>query len=218
MASTARTIKTENDIRDGISSLKRSCKYMRKIYSVTGDPPLRRRQGGFKGLARIVVGQQLSVASANAIWTRLESHVKPFNPEQFLLISGEDFRSLGLSRPKVRTLQSVSRAVMDKQVNFNTLSRKSDEMVKQKLITLHGIGPWTADIYLMFCLGRADSWAPGDLALQYAAGDALGLDAKPDAIQLEEIAEIWRPWRSVAARLLWAYYREIKKKNLGTPL
>ncbi len=218
MANSARIIRSKKDIQDGVNSLKQSCEYMRRIYAVTGDPPLRRNQGGFKGLARIVVGQQLSVASANAIWSRLEMQIKPFKPDRFMAINNKQFRSLGLSRPKVRTLQAISQAVIDNQIHFRGFPRKSNETIKEQLVAIHGIGPWTADIYLMFCLGRADSWAPGDLALQYAVQAALQMEKKPDAEQLESLAEIWRPWRGVAARLLWAYYREIKNKNLGAPL
>jgi DNA-3-methyladenine glycosylase II len=118
----------------------------------------------------------------------------------------DGLRAAGLSRPKVRTLRALSEALVEGRLVLEPLQHADDEEVRAALTSINGIGPWTADIYLMFCLGRTDSWASGDLALQLAAWRALKLKVKPDARRLETIAERWRPWRGVAARLLWAFY------------
>ena len=182
------------------------------LHDLAGAPPLRRRAGGFEGLARIIVGQQLSVASAAAIWARTEKLVQPFTPARLLALSDAELASAGLSGPKIRTLRAIAQACVA-GLDLDALAAASDAEVHDALTSVNGIGPWTADIYLMFCLGRADAWAPGDLALQIAAQQAFGLKQRPDKDELLEIAERWRPWRGVAARLLWAYYAVAKDKE-----
>jgi DNA-3-methyladenine glycosylase II len=200
------TIETDADIRAGVTSLRRRCPHMRRIHDRVGDPPLRRHTAGFEGLARIIVGQQVSAASADAIWRRTAAAIVPFQPERLLDMDDDGLRAAGLSRPKVRTLRALSEALVEGRLVLEPLQHADDEQVRAALTSINGIGPWTADIYLMFCLGRTDSWASGDLALQLAAWRALKLKVKPDARRLETIAERWRPWRGVAARLLWAFY------------
>jgi DNA-3-methyladenine glycosylase II len=212
-----RCIETEDDIREGIRTLRRKCEVMRRVHDATGLPPLRRREPGFEGLARIVMGQQLSVASATAIWARFEILLNPLPAERLLLATDHDLRGAGLSRPKIRTLRAISQAVVD-GLDLMCLGGSTDEEVHAALTAVSGIGPWTADIYLLFCLGRADAFAPGDLALQIAAQHAFGLDARPDHRALAQLAERWRPWRGVAARLLWAYYRTVKAAKSGVPV
>ncbi len=214
---TARIIETDADIRDGVRALRRKCATMRHVHDTAGNPPLRRRMAGFEGLARIIVGQQLSVASATAIWTRTADAVQPFEPKVLLALKDKRLAAAGLSRPKIRTLRAIAAAAQD-GLDLTRLDRASDEAVHTALTAVSGIGPWTADIYLMFCLGRADAWAPGDLALQIAAQQALGLEERPDKAELLEIAERWRPWRGVAARLLWAYYAAVKAKRTAVPV
>ncbi|MGI9379478.1 MAG: DNA-3-methyladenine glycosylase family protein [Methyloligellaceae bacterium] len=211
-------IRSEEDIREGVEALKNSCKFARKMHRVTGDPPLRRRNGGFKGLARIVVGQQLSIASADAIWKRLEAKVKPFSYPQLAKFRDEDLKTLGLSGSKIRTLRAIAAAIESKELSFRKLASAHEDTVIDDLVAIKGIGPWTANIYTMFCLGRADSWAAGDLALQYATQDLMVLKEKPSSGELEDIAERWRPWRGVAARMLWSYYREVRNLKQGTPV
>ena len=190
---------------------------MRKVHDLAGHPPLRRREAGFEGLARIIVGQQLSVASAAAIWTRTFALIQPFAPERLLALSDADLATAGLSRPKIRTLRAISQACVD-GLDLADLSSATDEEVHERLTQVNGIGPWTADIFLMFCLGRADAWASGDLALQIAAQHAFGLETRPTRDELEALAERWRPWRGVAARLLWAYYAVTKEKRQAIPV
>ena len=199
-------IETASDVRRGVMVLRRKCPHMRRLHDLTGDPPLRRFAPGFEGLSRIVVGQQLSTASAGAIWTRTAAAVQPFSPRVMLKRSDTELRAAGLSRAKIKTLRAIAAAIDGNELDLAGLSIAGDEVVRVALTGVSGIGPWTADIYLMFCLGRADSWAPGDLALQLAAQSALGLETRPGPGDLEDIAERWRPWRAIAACLLWAYY------------
>lgn len=212
-----RLIETETDIRDGIKILRRRCEFVRLMHDAAGDPPLRRRPGGFEGLARIIVGQQVSVASAEAIWGRVAALGSPLEAARLLEIEEAALRAAGLSRGKVRTLQALATA-MSQGLDLAALERLDDMAVRAALTSVPGIGPWTSDVYIMFCMGRADGFAGGDLALQVAAQAALGLDARPSAKELEVIAERWRPWRGVAARLLWAYYRVTKSANSGIPV
>ncbi len=212
-----RIIATEADIRAGVKALRRKCATMRLVHDTAGDPPLRRRPAGFEGLARVVVGQQLSIASAAAIWQRTAAACEPFEPATLLRLADERLAGAGLSRPKIRTLRAIAAACAD-GLDLAALEGASDEQVHAALTGVVGIGPWTADIYIMFCLGRADGWAPGDLALQIAAQRALGLADRPGKDDMLALAERWRPWRGVAARLLWAYYAAVKARSTTAPV
>lgn len=191
---------------------------MCRLHDLTGDPPVRHVGHGFEGLARIVVGQQLSVASAAAIWRRARAAVEPFEAARFLELEETELRAVGLSAGKVRTLKALSAACVDDGLDFARLDNEDDTAIRGRLTSITGIGPWTADIYLMFCLGRRDAWAPGDLALQVATQMALALDERPRAPELEDLSERWRPWRAVAARLLWAYYAVARQRKPSQPL
>jgi len=212
-----RIIEADADIRDGVRALRRNCALMRGVHDITGDPPLRRQPAGFQGLARVIVGQQLSVASASAIWERTALVCRPFEPAALLTVADEPLIAAGLSRAKVRTLRAIATACGN-GLDLSGLERLTEEEVHAALTEVVGIGPWTADVYIMFCLGRADGFASGDLALQIAAQNVLGLKDRPDAAETLEIAERWRPWRGVAARLLWAYYAALKAKRTAVPV
>ena len=174
----------------------------------TGPLPLRRRDGGFAALYDAIVSQQVSVASANAIWGRLEA--AGFTQSGAVAAaSDEDLRACGLSRQKIRYGRALAQAAID----FDRLGLMPDDEVIQTLVAVPGIGRWTAEIYAMFSLGRADVFAPGDLALQEAARVLFGLEARPTERQLRAMSEDWSPWRAVAARLLWAYYRVAKSRE-----
>ncbi len=203
-------IESDADITAGVNALRRQCCVMRHAHDIAGDPPLRRRPGGFAGLARIVVGQQVSIASANAIWTRLAAAVSPMTPRKIAKSTDAELKAAGLSAPKIRTLRAAAEAVLENRLPIDKLDRFDDGAVHELMCAVKGIGPWTADIYILFCLGRADAFASGDLALQIAAAHAAGLEARPSPAELTEMAEHWRPWRGVAARLLWAYYPHMK--------
>jgi DNA-3-methyladenine glycosylase II len=212
-----RIIATEADIRAGVKALRRRCATMRHVHDTAGDPPLRRRPGGFEGLARIIVGQQLSIASAAAIWERTAAACRPFEPAALLRLTDTALTGVGLSRPKIRTLRAIATACSN-GLDLAALDGVSDADIHTALTEVVGIGPWTADIYIMFCLGRADAWAPGDLALQIAMQRAMALSQRPDKDEMMELAERWRPWRAVAARMLWAYYAALKAKSTATPV
>ena len=217
VAAPPRIIATDDDVREGVRALRRKCAIMRHVHDTAGHPPLRRRPAGFESLARIIVGQQVSVASANAIWTRTANVCRPFEPGVVLALSDPQLAAAGLSRPKIRTLRAIAEACTN-GLDLAGLEGASEEQVHAALTEVVGIGPWTADVYIMFCLGRADGWAPGDLALQIAAQRAMGLDERPGAEALKEIGERWRPWRGVAARLLWAYYAALKQQGSAVPV
>lgn len=170
--------------------------------------PLRREADGFAALLRAIVGQQVSVASARAIWGRLEA-MGLTEAEAMAAASDEELRAAGLSRQKAR----YGRALAQAGIDFNGLRTVPDEDVVRTLVAVPGIGVWTAEIYAMFALGRADVFAPGDLALQEAARLLFGLEARPTDKVLRRMAEAWSPWRSVAARILWAYYRVAKERE-----
>ena len=173
-----------------------------------GPLPLRRQADGFAALLDAIVGQQVSVASARAIWARMEA-AGLTHQVAMALATDEDLRAVGLSRQKA----GYGRALAQAGVDFEGLRGRPDEEVIATLVALPGIGRWTAEIYAMFALGRADVFAPGDLALQEAARVLFGLEARPGEKALRAMAEAWSPWRSVAARALWAYYRVAKSRE-----
>jgi DNA-3-methyladenine glycosylase II len=212
-----RIIAADSDVRDGVRALRRKCAIMRRVHDLAGDPPLRRRPAGFEGLARIIVGQQVSVASATAIWGRTAAACAPFEPRVLLALEDRHLAGAGLSRPKIRTLRAIATACSE-GLDLTGLDGLTEEEIHGALTEVTGIGPWTADVFILFCLGRADGWAPGDLALQVAAQHALKLAERPGKDEMKEIAERWRPWRGVAARLLWAYYAALKQQRTAVPV
>jgi DNA-3-methyladenine glycosylase II len=141
----------------------------------------------------------------------------PFHHDAVRRARTAKLQRIGLSAPKIRTMKAIGKAVAKGDIDLDALAHMDADIAHDALTKLHGIGPWTADIYLLFCLGHADAWPAGDLALQEAARDALGLRARPDAKKMAALAEIWRPYRGVAAHLLWKYYAAIKRRD-GTPL
>lgn len=181
------------------------------MLAIGGAPGLRRREPGFAGLAAIIVSQQVSVASANAIFARLHAAFTPLDAASVLAADDATLKSCGLSQPKMNALRALAVAIAN-GLDLASLAALEAEMAHKALIAVKGIGPWTADIFLLFCLGHPDAFPAGDLALQEAARLALGLKKRPDARKLEQIAERWRPLRGVAARLLWAYYRGVKQR------
>jgi len=217
-----RRIVTDADIREGLAALTAACPHLARAHAETGVlPPLRKRPKGFEGLARVIVGQQLSIASADAIWGRLSAAVQPFALAPLLAMPDAALKTAGLSRVKIETLRRLAAAVDSGALDISALGRAKDEAIHARLTSIKGIGPWTADIYIMFSLARADAWSPGDLALQYAVKDALRLKVRPGPAEMIAHAEPWRPWRAVAARLLWSYYSHRRKTgspNLGLPL
>jgi DNA-3-methyladenine glycosylase II len=209
------TVATERQLRAAATTLAAQCKIMSQILKRNGLPPPRDFPADFSGLAKIIVGQQLSAQSAAAIWVRLSAALSPFTAQAVQTSSDDDLKSLGLSTGKIRTLRALSVAVLSDGLDFEMLNIADDETIIERLTAIHGIGPWSADIYLLFALGRRDAFASGDLALQLAAQHHFKLERRPTAAELEIIAERWRPARAVAARLLWADYAFARRALLG---
>lgn len=209
---------TEKDLAQAVAALTGQCPIMRAIHKRTGIPPLRDFPADFAGLSKIVVGQQVSAASAAAIWSRVEAGIRPFNAGQLLSQADAELKSFGLSTGKVKTLRAVAVAIAGGRLDFARLNRTNDGAIRDALTALHGVGPWTADIYLLFALRRADAFAAGDLALQIAAGRLFKLPERPSPSELLKIAERWRPWRGAAARLLWADYAHDQRAKTASPV
>ena len=203
-----RIIETSDCVAEGAAWLAAQDARFATALEQTGPLPLRLRPDGFAQLLSAIVSQQVSVASANAIWTRLKE-ARMTGPRKIMWASDEDLRALGLSRQKVR----YARALAEARINYGALRDAPTDEVIAILTEVSGIGVWTAEIYAMFSLGRADVFAPGDLALQEAARILFDLEARPKERDLRQMAEDWSPWRSVAARLLWAYYRVAKDRE-----
>jgi DNA-3-methyladenine glycosylase II len=210
-------IHIEADLERGIDALVAADPRFAALIAKAGRPPLRRRTEGFAGLASTVVSQQLSTASAGAIWGRLAAAFDPVEPAAIIRTRKERLARIGLSGPKIRALKEIARAVVRGELALATLGDIDADAAHAALTAIHGIGPWTADIYLLTCLGHADAWPAGDLALQEAARLAFGLRTRPTAKEMMPLAEPWRPWRAVAARVLWTYYRAIKGRE-GAPV
>jgi len=210
-------VHTETDLDTALTALVKADPRFGALLAAAGRPPLRRRVGGFAGLIATVVSQQLSTASAAAIWGRLEAAFDPFEPEAIRRARAPRLARLGLSGPKIRALKEIARAVGSGKLALAGLGELSADDAHAALTAVHGIGPWTANIYLLSSLGHADAWPAGDLALQEAARRAFGLAARPSAKDMVTLAEPWRPWRAVAARVLWTYYRTLKRRD-GAPV
>jgi len=203
-----RIIETADCVAEGAAWLAARDARLAAALTLTGPLPLRRRPDGFAALLDAIVSQQVSVASASAIWARLEG-AGLTQPDRWLAASDEELRGCGLSRQKMR----YGRALAEADLDYGALRRAPTDEVLATLVALPGIGRWTAEIYAMFSLGRADVFAPGDLALQEAARVLYDMPDRPSEKALRAMAEAWSPWRGVAARLLWAYYRVAKQRE-----
>jgi len=204
---------TQSDLEDAIHVLVKQDPRLKPVLAATGMPALRQREPGFAGLAHIVCGQQVSTASAAAIWGRLSAAFDPFDHHAIRKARTDRLGRLGLSGAKIKTLKNLARELTAERLNFDVLANEDVDAAHNTLTALHGIGPWTADIYLLFCLGHGDAWPAGDIAVQEAMKIGLGLKARPDAKQMVPLAEPWRPRRGAAAHLWWAYYRVLKKRE-----
>lgn len=203
-----RRIFSHDCVAEGVDWLVRQDPRWQGAVAHAGPLPLRLNPEGFAELQRIIMGQQVSVASADAVQRKLEAAGMD-DPDTVLSASDAALRGLGLSRQKVRYVKALAAADID----YAGLRRMPADMVVATLTAVPGIGRWTADIYLMFSLGRADAFAPGDLALQEAARMIFDLPARPDEKALRGMSMDWSPWRSVAARIMWAYYMQEKQRE-----
>ena len=204
---------SQADLDDAIHVLVKQDPRLKPILELTGMPALRRREPGFVGLAHIICGQQLSTASAAAIWGRLSAAFDPLDAEAIRRARTDRLGRLGLSAAKIKTLKALARDIQGERVNLDVLANEDADAAHNTLTALHGIGPWTADVYLLFCLGHGDAWPAGDLAVQEAVKVGLGLTTRPTAKQMAPLAEPWRPLRGAAAHLWWSYYRVLRKRE-----
>ena len=205
----------ERRIAEAVAALTARDADLARAREIGGPFHDRSRKGGFETLVLLVVEQQLSLASAAAIMGRVREAVAPFTPETLLGLGEDRLRSLGLSRAKAGYCRALARAFVDGDLKPARLARLDDEAAIAELIRVKGIGRWTAEIYLLSALGRLDVLPAGDLALQAAAQHLYGLDERPAPGALREIGENWRPYRSVAARILWQYYRALKGRDVA---
>jgi DNA-3-methyladenine glycosylase II len=206
-------LNTQADLEDAMQALLRQDPRLKPVFELTGMPALRRREPGFMGLAHIVTGQQLSTASAGAIWARLTAAFDPFHPESLRKARAERLGRLGLSAAKIKTLKGIARELATERLNLDVLANEDADTAHNTLTALHGIGPWTADVYLLFCLGHGDAWPAGDIAIQEAVKVGLGLKTRPTPKEMAPLGEPWRPLRGAAAHLWWSYYRVLKKRE-----
>jgi DNA-3-methyladenine glycosylase II len=205
-----RTLDTDADLRAALETLLRAEPRFAAVVEAHGLPPLRRMDGGLAGLLRIVTDQMISLKAGEAIWARLERDLHPFDAVTIARKRESSLMRLGLSGAKARAFKEVAKAVASGALDFDNLYRMPDHQAWAALTAQPGIGPWTADIYLLSAMSRADAWPAGDLALQAAAHHLFGLTQRPDAKALAAMAESWRPFRSVGARLLWSHYRGLR--------
>ena len=206
--SVGRIIETDACVAEGADWLAAQDPRFAAALAETGPLPLRRRDDGFEALLSAIVSQQVSVASARAIWARMET-AGYTSPQTIIAASDDDLRAAGLSRQKAR----YARALAEAGIPFVELRDAPTDRIVATLTEVPGIGVWTAEVYAMFSLGRADVFAPGDLALQESARLLFDLPARPTERELRRMAEDWSPWRGVAARLLWAYYHVAKDRE-----
>ena len=204
---------TQADLEAALPLLILKDPRLKAVADKAGTFSLRRREAGFAGLCAIVCGQQLSTASAAAIRARLFAAFEPFHHDNVRKARSDKLKRLGLSAPKIKSIRAIGKAVAKGQIDLTAVGNMDADAAHAALTALHGVGPWTADIYLLFCLGHADAFPAGDLAVQEAARIAFGLRKRPDAKALTKMAKAWRPWRGVAAHLLWAYYHAVKRRE-----
>lgn len=177
-----------------------------RVLDKLGPPPLWARPPGFPTLVHIILEQQVSLASARAAYDRLSAATDPLTPQRLLALDDATLRALGVSRQKSTYCRHLARAILAGSLNLDALPELDDDAVRARLTAIKGIGPWTANIYLLMALRRPDIWPAGDLALAVGAQQVKGLDERPTADELSQIGTAWQPWRAVAARLLWHHY------------
>src|SRR4029079_3695996 len=206
-------LNSQADLEDAVHALVKQDPRLKPIFELTGMPALRQREPGFAGLAAIVCGQQLSTASAGAIWGRLTAAFDPFDHEVIRKARADRLGRLGLSAAKIKTLKNIARELTAERLNLDVLANEDADAAHNTLTALHGIGPWPPHVHMLFCLGHGDAWPAGDIAIQEGVKVGLGLKTRPTAKQMAPLAEPWRPLRGAAAHLWWSYYRLLKKRE-----
>ena len=195
---------TSESLAEAAEILAARDRYLAPIYRIHGVPPMWARRPGFPTLLRIVLEQQVSLVSARAMFARLKSNIEPFTALGFIAAGEASLRALGVTRQKAHYCVEVAQAFTNG--DLNRIAAMNDEDAHQALLRIKGVGPWTANIYLLMALRRPDIWPDGDIALATALGRLRKMNTRPSFSELAKIAEAWRPYRSVAARMLWQYY------------
>jgi len=211
-------ISTHADIETGLSELLKLDPSLTEIAKIAGKLPLRLREPGFLSLAHIIIGQLVSRAAADAIYARFLNEINPPTPNAYLKAGEDAWIRIGLSRAKQSTIAGLAEAIIGGTLEIETLSTLPQKEAIKQMTALKGIGPWTAEVYLLFCAGHRDIFPAGDLALREAVRHGLNLNERPSEKEVTKIAKAWSPQRGIAARLFWAYYKVIKGGKESQPL
>ncbi|HEV7890974.1 MAG TPA: DNA-3-methyladenine glycosylase 2 family protein [Pyrinomonadaceae bacterium] len=203
----------EASLARGVRALAKSDEDLARVVRVCGAPPMWEREPGFPALVLTILEQKISLDSARAVFGRLLALAPRLTPRALLALDDSALTGVGFSRRKALYCQLAARAIVEGHIDLDALELLDDDAVRAALVALKGVGPWTAEIYLLRCLERPDAWPSGDLALQIAAQQVKRLDARPTPAELDALAEPWRPWRAVAARILWSHYLNRAGRN-----
>lgn len=208
-----RIIRTHEDIEAGLAGLVMLDARLEQVIAKAGPVPLRRTEPGYRGLANIIVSQMVSKASARAIWQRMAAALGEISAAAVLSLTDEDCRLCGLSRAKADTLRRTAAATVAGEIDLDAICNIEAAAAIRELTAIKGVGRWTAEVYLLFCAGHPDVFPSGDVALQNAVAHALAFELRPTASEVDSLAVVWSPWRSVAARLFWAYYAQQMRRD-----
>lgn len=212
---TAIDVTDPKQLSKAVKALSKSCDVIKAAHARVGVPEWRTRQGDYAGLARIIAYQQLSTKAAATIWGRVEVLLGKVTPKSVLEADFDALRACGLSRPKIAHIQSIATAVQDGSLNLRRVAKASDEAAQAELVAVKGIGPWTADVYLMFCLGRWDVFPHADIGLSESYRMITGERKRHPPKKFLKTGERWRPYRGVAAHMLWAYINAVREEQRG---
>jgi len=197
---------TKSTFSSALSYLSTMDKDLKFVIDKYGPPPMWSRKPGFQTLVNIILEQQVSLASAKVAFENLNNYTSPLTPKNFLKIDDSELKKIGFSRQKIRYCRNIATAIMKGELKINDFLHMPDSAVRLELLKITGIGPWTADIYLLMALNRQDIWPVGDLALISAIQKLKDLPERPDNVKFESLGKLWKPWRAVAARILWHFY------------
>ena len=200
---------TKHTIPRHIRALRQQCEYMAHAYNVGGMPPARGREGGFRTLLRIIIDQQISVHAGAAIWAKLEKRLTDITAMRVLAVPEHTLQQCGLSGQKIRYARGLAKAIRSGDLDLEALHKLDDDTAVAQLTQVKGVGTWTAEIYLMFAMGRPDILPAGDLAIQAAVQNLMGLKERPSIKEVRVISKSWAPYRTAAAIMLWQFYRKI---------
>ena len=212
---TSLDVTDRKQLSKAVKALAKECHIMKAAHEYVGVPEWRTRAGDYAGLARIIAYQQLSTKAAGTIWGRVEALLGKVTPKTVLAADIDALRACGMSRPKISHVRSIATAVEDGSLNFRRVARKSDDDAREELVAVKGIGPWTADVYLMFCLGRWDVFPHADIGLSEAYRMISGERKRHPPKKFLRTGERWRPYRGVAAHMLWAYINAAREEQRG---